>query len=190
MNVADGMKPFGFNLDAPCRNCFITYAQLGLEYPDGTPANANTGMWMHHIVVHNPSRPGVVCSAKPEIVFGSGNERTPTNFCNDGFGSFFSSVKGALLLTFCRSSVKAGYRVSNDTSLYVDGELMNQATVAREAVVTIDWEYVPDTPGFEEARAIWLDAAGLCDPSTLLFDVISQPWGSCAKKNLSRTRGD
>jgi hypothetical protein len=30
----------------PCEgNCTILFAQAGLEYPDGTIANVNTGMW-------------------------------------------------------------------------------------------------------------------------------------------------
>lgn len=32
-------------IEKPCEECFLTRMQAGLEYPDGTNANIDTGMW-------------------------------------------------------------------------------------------------------------------------------------------------
>jgi hypothetical protein len=34
----------------PCTECTIVSQVAGLEYPDGTNANIDTGMWLHHMV--------------------------------------------------------------------------------------------------------------------------------------------
>ena len=34
----------------PCDDCWITAFQGGLEYVNGTVANADTGAWLHHMV--------------------------------------------------------------------------------------------------------------------------------------------
>jgi hypothetical protein len=35
--------------DKPCEECAITRLEAGLEYPNGTNANIDTGMWLHHV---------------------------------------------------------------------------------------------------------------------------------------------
>ena len=55
--------------------CLVLTARAGLEFEDGTVANANTGMWLHHVVVANSGRKDAVCEKLPERWFASGNER-------------------------------------------------------------------------------------------------------------------
>ena len=72
--------------EKPCSDCIITWMQAGLEYPNGTYANANTGMWLHHIVLTNTDRPSSVCGMQygGDRFFASGNERTAVNICVNG----------------------------------------------------------------------------------------------------------
>lgn len=35
--------------DKPCEECVIVGMNAGLEYTDGTNANIDTGMWLHHV---------------------------------------------------------------------------------------------------------------------------------------------
>jgi hypothetical protein len=73
-----GMKEFNeLDVEKPCKNCLITSLQAGLEYPNGSYANANTGMWLHHIVTYDFARKDVACPDLPYRFFASGNERTP-----------------------------------------------------------------------------------------------------------------
>lgn len=37
----------------PCTNCYVTALQAGLEYPDGSDANIDTGAWLHHMYVRS-----------------------------------------------------------------------------------------------------------------------------------------
>ena len=86
MHEDDGMGGF-FEDDThlPCNDCLITWMQMGLEYLNGTPAAANTGMWLHHGVMVNRNRNDPVCNdSYGERFFASGNERTAADFSAGG----------------------------------------------------------------------------------------------------------
>jgi len=75
-----GRKTFE-TLLKPCQNCYITSIAVDLEYPDGSVANANTSMWLHHATILNIARRDIVCTWRKEEdnyerVWGAGNERT------------------------------------------------------------------------------------------------------------------
>lgn len=85
------MNQFPALIPLPCSSCIITHVQAGLQYPNGSYANINTGMWMHHVVVGNLARTGTTCPQFGEFVFASGNERTPANICVNGYVLYLSS---------------------------------------------------------------------------------------------------
>lgn len=81
-------------IEKPCEECTLLGLVAGLEYPNGTNANIDTGMWMHHMVAFTvgPGRWDPTCLAKKDSLphfavgsnpsesersFSSGNERTP-----------------------------------------------------------------------------------------------------------------
>jgi hypothetical protein len=77
------------DLDAtkPCDECLITWMQASLEYPNGTIANSDTGMWLHHSVALNRGRNDTVCGGtalSPQRFFASGNERTAVDLSLSG----------------------------------------------------------------------------------------------------------
>jgi hypothetical protein len=39
----------GARVEKPCDECTILKMVPGLEYANGTNANVNTGMWLHHV---------------------------------------------------------------------------------------------------------------------------------------------
>jgi hypothetical protein len=85
--VNNGMQNFtGQDVKIGCTNCTITYIQAGLEYPNGTYANANTSLWLHHVVLYNLHKLDTVCGYNEpgERFFASGNERSPANLCING----------------------------------------------------------------------------------------------------------
>jgi hypothetical protein len=87
MSVKNGMKDYVVDVaEKPCTDCLVTWIQAGLEYPNGTDANANTGLWLHHTVFSNTQRTAIVCpqSSAGDEFFASGNERTPANICVNG----------------------------------------------------------------------------------------------------------
>jgi hypothetical protein len=79
-----GMKEFqDMDAEKPCMDCMLIGIQAGLEYPNGSYANSNTGMWLHHIVLYDFGRKDVACPDLPYRFFASGNERTPLDMTLD-----------------------------------------------------------------------------------------------------------
>lgn len=88
MNVNNGMEDFTeANAQMPCSDCLITWMQAGLEYPNGTYANSNTSLWLHHVVLYNTARLDAICgwASQPQAFFASGNECTAVNICANGY---------------------------------------------------------------------------------------------------------
>lgn len=83
-----GMKAFRIkDAKAPCDGCVITWMQAGLEYSDGTIANAGNGMWLHRTVLSNTVQsPTKACKKMrgSEKFFASGNERTTLDMTING----------------------------------------------------------------------------------------------------------
>ncbi|KAF2664969.1 hypothetical protein BT63DRAFT_443282 [Microthyrium microscopicum] len=144
--VIGGMATFlDRNAAKPCDDCLITYMHAGLEYPNGTVANSDTGMWLHHSVAINVGRKDTVCQASelaPQRFFASGNERTPVDL----------SVGG---------TSKTGYYLKAKDKMFMLMELMNEIPEMRDAVMTVDYEFIPGMPkGFQALDTIWLDIGG------------------------------
>lgn len=88
MSENDGMGGFfDGSTTLPCRDCIITWMQMGLEHANGTTADANTGMWLHHGIMVNMNRKDAVCglSAYGQRFSASGNERTPLDLSASGY---------------------------------------------------------------------------------------------------------
>jgi len=79
VKVNMGMKSFTTtNLALPCRDCYVTGFQADLRYPNGTIANVNTGMMLHHTILYNANRKDASCPDLERSIernFGAGNER-------------------------------------------------------------------------------------------------------------------
>ncbi|KAE8453857.1 hypothetical protein EG329_007633 [Mollisiaceae sp. DMI_Dod_QoI] len=145
MNIENGMKDFiQYSVKVPCKDCLITFIQAGLEFPNGTYANANTSLWLHHIVLYNLNNLDTVCGANVpgERFFASGNERSAADISINGTNN-------------------AGYYIGMNDTVGLLTELMNTATVNQTAVVTITYEYLPGIPAsFNKVTPVWLDIGG------------------------------
>ena len=82
-----GMKQFLIQgMQLPCKDCYVTSFQAGLEFSDdGSYANANTSMWLHHIIILQPGAKDPVCPSAPhKRSLASGNERTFVDLTANG----------------------------------------------------------------------------------------------------------
>ena len=151
MDEDNGMINFGGEaVPAPCTNCLVTFIHAGLEYVDGTRADANTGMWLHHTVWTNLARTSATCpkTGGGDRFFASGNERTPVDLTVGG-------------------SVEAGYEIAEGDVIAMGGELMNMRHKPREVVLSMIFEFVPRVPkGFRKVKSYWLDVGG-CEGSSV-----------------------
>jgi hypothetical protein len=81
-------------LAKPCTNCFLLQLQPDLIFSDGSPANLDSGMMLHHAVLFSAGRADATCGADQPFpgklgqrFFASGNERTQGLF-PPGFGYY------------------------------------------------------------------------------------------------------
>jgi hypothetical protein len=167
-----GMLATGaLSIRKPCDECLITTMQAGLEYPNGTSANIDSGSWLHHIVVlaRGDDKQDTTCPLFPgERFFSSGNERTPGNMAD-----------------IQHQSIKTGYHITTKDTLAVRVDLMNLDAFEKIAYLTIDYEFVPGAPqpGWQTTKAVWMDVAGCSDseakaPNDAQFMLFSKPWTS------------
>lgn len=82
----DGMQAAMSLVPLPCNNCFVTWIQADLEYEDGSRADADTGMWLHHAVFTMQNKHDGICPTmkRGQRFYASGNERTPVDLCGGG----------------------------------------------------------------------------------------------------------
>ena len=86
-STMNGMKDFEAQpVQMPCTDCLITWMQADLHYENGTEANANTGLWLHHTLLVNAAEQSLTCPDQNERFFASGNERTAIDICVHGYG--------------------------------------------------------------------------------------------------------
>jgi hypothetical protein len=146
------------NVAMPCTNCYVTSIQAGLEYADGSNANINTGMWLHHMVLmaKGQGKSDATCSssafslphfavggtgANTERIFASGNERTTIDMAP-------------------KDGRKFGYKVNNGDSFHLLVDLMNLNTTDKSVYLTLDYKYANGSaPGYTNVKPVWLDIA-------------------------------
>lgn len=81
-----GMQSFADTLPFPCTDCIVTGLVADLEFEDGSPANAHTGMWLHHTLLTTVGGEDETCGEDVGVkrIWASGNERTAMDFTNGG----------------------------------------------------------------------------------------------------------
>jgi len=144
------------NLEKPCEGeCTIIGMSAGLEYANGTNANIDSGMWLHHTVFFNagPGREDPTCMDKEisvphvttgatarssERFFASGNERTPGIFPEWG-------VKDA------------GYKIKSTDRFAALVELMNENMEDKTVYMTVTYDVVDGHPFKDEIKCVWHD---------------------------------
>jgi hypothetical protein len=133
----------GPKISKPCEECYIGAFQGGLEYEDGSEANVDTGMYLHHFVLVNNNKPDWLCGLRigslfrSQYVYNSGNERPPVRL---------------------NSKYKFGMRFDKEDTLGAAAELMNMSNETKTVYSTVIYEVVPlDTPGYNEATHLRID---------------------------------
>jgi hypothetical protein len=124
----------------PCEDCFITRAEPDLVYDDGTPANLDTGLMLHHAVLFNTGRPDTTCGSDTffgrlgERFLASGNERTVKRY-PDGYG----------------------YHLGHDPVTGVF-HIMNHSAQTKTVWFTFKVDWLPDSAsGIRAVTPLWLD---------------------------------
>jgi hypothetical protein len=146
----------GLTYNRPCTGeCTIIGMEAGLEFANGTSANIDSGMWLHHMVMFNagPGREESVCTTmdvsvphvtinatarSSERFFASGNERTIGIFPEWGISD-------------------TGYRIKSTDSFAGLLEFMNENMEDKLVYMTITYDTVDGYPFKDDLRCVWFD---------------------------------
>jgi hypothetical protein len=145
----------------PCTDCYITSATPRLKYTDGSVANTDTGLWLHHFAQLSTAGLDVQCGRTAvalagEVFFTGANERTRGRF-----------------------PLGVGYRVDPLDAWTLLVDFMNTSTRPRDVVLEMTYEWVPaTTPNMRAAKPLFLDVAQPCVDSTFPAQA-----GAYSKKN-------
>lgn len=129
---------------SPCSDCYVTSIKPDLTYSDGSSANYDTGVMLHHAVLFDRSKKDVTCGDSQTFyeltgrrIFASGNERTAGRL-PDGYGVKLDATPMTWSVV----------------------ELMNMKHEPQAVFFETTIRHVPvSTPGMEEVTPVWLDAA-------------------------------
>jgi hypothetical protein len=130
----------------PCIDCYLVAMQTELEYINGTVANFDSGIWLHHLMQFNTNQADPVCAQNSgNLFYGPGNERP---------------------IWELNSDAPFGYYVAQD-DVWVNGvEIMNDSNDAKDVQVTVTYDWVPaSTPvgqTYKNADLIWVNIGATC----------------------------
>jgi hypothetical protein len=144
------------NFEKPCSgNCTIIGMRQDLEYPNGTIANIDSGLWLHHSVIfaigegrydascmqYDVSLPHVSVNTtafQSERIFSNGNERTDAVFPD-------------------RGTKDVGYRIRPSDTFAALIELMNENPRDERLYFTMVWDILDGHPLPCEPTVVWHD---------------------------------
>jgi hypothetical protein len=123
----------------PCAACFITQFRPNLVFADGSTANVDRGVMLHHAVWSSQFQADATCSGTPlglagQRFFASGNERTVVGF-----------------------PAGYGYRVRWYDAWHMLVEIMNTAPAAQTVYVSVTYTYRWPWESVRPVVPVWLD---------------------------------
>jgi hypothetical protein len=136
----DHANVFVPNVPKPCEDCFIVRAEPDLVYENGTPANLDTGLMLHHALFFNHGRRDTTCGGDEffgrfgERFLASGNERTVKQF-----------------------PAGYGYHLGRDAVTGVF-HIMNHSQETKTVFFTFKVKWLPGTTeGIRPLTPVWVD---------------------------------
>jgi len=145
-----------FSAPAPCTNCYVTDIVPNLIYDggspdghaDGTTANLDSNMMMHHFVLMYPNRTDPVCPSGLD-----------TNILGTPYERFFAANE--------RSEVHLptpyGYQSSSSTYALIYHLVNRDPTQNKKVSIQVIYRYRSDPPQAQSAKPLWLDIDGCGD---------------------------
>ncbi|KAF2019983.1 hypothetical protein BU24DRAFT_448354 [Aaosphaeria arxii CBS 175.79] len=133
-----------FDIQKPCTDCYIVAIHALIEDAiNGTELLLDSGIWLHHIILFNPTRPDLVCPQMGERFYGGGNERWTRRWNSIG---------------------PWGYKIDQNDAWDSVVELMNDGQAEKTVNIVVRYEVVPadseEGREYRGIRAVWLDVTG------------------------------
>ncbi|PCJ47547.1 MAG: hypothetical protein COA99_00620 [Moraxellaceae bacterium] len=159
--AASGYSQADYDVATPCNDCFITGIKPNLVLPDGTTANFNNGIMLHHVVNQNFSNTDVTCRPNP---FGGLIQTAGFYSLTGGNERFFAAGNER---SYHAQADGFGYYIGKNDKWGLVYHLMNMKPEARDVYFeyTFTWE---DAKGsdLKRVRPLWIDI-DQCDNSEM-----------------------
>lgn len=178
---------YDVDVELPCTNCNILRQVGGLEYENGTNANIDTGLWLHHMVQMNYNPTGIRWD--PVGVNGYVNGKTGAK-CDgcvpmDGLNmatNTFTGTKGKITGTSSKNTERffvtgnertpfnyfspdqkdkpSAYHVDPADRFFYLVELMNMNDPDARVYITMTYDVLPGAlpAGWDTVKTVFLDA--------------------------------
>ena len=170
------MDPDGFIVskmigDGICKDCTVLTGKAEITYEDGSRAGINNGVYLHHILVMEPSKktrtfapwcPGYLFKMTPQDM----NHPVKSIFLSGGvehFTVWYTTPDGAF---------DSGYHVGAGP-FAMTGEIVNYKPSPQKVYITLDYEWVPGKAG-SDAFSTLLTVTGCKKPVGWLSNKGSQ----------------
>jgi hypothetical protein len=119
-----------------CTNCTVLSGKAALNYADGTKAGVTSGVYIHHVVIVDPSKqtmPLYLCVGQKGFL----GTVPVTGFIiagNDEADNFFTTPDGKF---------NSGYFIGAKPQMALQAELINYKNIEQKVYITAEYEYVP-----------------------------------------------
>lgn len=132
--------------DGMCTNCTLLSAEIKLADADGRILSAAHGVYIHHILSVDISKPWSMPVSPCEVE--DNNMAAPMNLPGAPiFGSGDDSKDTAIYYTSLDGTYNSGYHIRDKYTVLAQSDLVNYNHETREVYISLDFEYVDGIVG-------------------------------------------
>jgi hypothetical protein len=167
-----GMMQSMKKIAAPCTNCIVLNGRVRLEFENGTHANIDRGIYLHHSIMMDGGKRRVVATncpgakgplaSGPSIVLGGGS---------DDAMQWFTSYDGKF---------KSGYFIDKGDTFTMLTDVMTYLPYRENVYVALDMEYIPEFRSDYSDIVTIIESVNQCHSPT--FDLPLKPWSKVGGK--------
>jgi hypothetical protein len=134
------------------KDCTLLSARIGLTYEDGSEANPDNGVYIHHLLSFSPNHPsdnavGFCDVSEPSKDLGF-NKYLPLKLPFSPFtGRGEDGAAVDMLFTSSDGRYNSGYHLGKNDYVMVQSDLVNYSNETKKVFVTYEYEYVQGYQG-------------------------------------------
>lgn len=140
-------------------DCTVLAGKTALQFEDGKEAGPAQGIYVHHIVNRDLSKPVNL----PVSKCAPGQKSPPLGFGSEFLAQGDDSLASAVKFTSSDGSANTGYYIGKQDHFMNQVDLVNYNEASQKIYITFDIEYVPGKSGMRDAAATLMSVTGCQD---------------------------
>lgn len=141
--------------DGVCKNCTVLKGKIGIVNADGTEANPQTGIYIHHILTFDTRKRGKsfvqgCLGGGGSTPIGMGSKFIGTGEDNNNIDVWYTAKDGGHM---------GGFHIGSSDTFMLNADLVSYADGPSQVYVTLDTEYLKGQVG-GDAREMLLSVTG------------------------------